>query len=921
MDKYEYSIKADKIKKLVDHKDYATAVKIADTIDWERVKNSKMLSTVSLAYEKMDRYEDAKDILLLAYESAPVGRRFLYRLTELAVKEGKLEEAETYLKEFAAISPKDPSRLILRYEIAEAGNEPLERLITILEAYQKREFEERWSYELASLYYRADKTEECVKLCDEIILWFGVGPYVDKALELKQKIQPLTPEQLERKEHKEKYLRQLEDVQKEFEEEEKSRTGMTKKPQAPRAEKPGSKAERKAAYGAEPETAPDAVYGTEAETVPGAAYGTEPETVREMAYGTDPEAVPVAAPGTVLGIGEADPEEQALQEEIATSLAKEIETAAMTATLNEMMLRETAATMEEVGAVNNDHSDQKERTKIASDRFVERTQEFAREAFVINEVLKEVTGEAVSPEVIEEKLKKLAVREAWGGVTEKEMAASASSTPETVAPESPAQEPYTPEAEEGLRQETLLEESSAEEEPAIEEPAVEESAGTEPAAEEPAEEEEPAAEESVAEEPAEEESTAEEPAETESTVEEPAAETEPATEEPVTESPAEEVPAEEPIAEKPAAEVPAIETPVAEEPVTEEPATESSPQETAGGTNTIVRDHYILAASEDERTGLQRSVEYIRDTRLSMGKPATQIAKITGQKLATKEITRTMRKLQGRDLVITGITDLPDEVLLETIQWMAEDQVESFIVLLDTERELERLIARKPYFENCVYLAEKPEPACEEPNADYSEDTEQGEQTERSAQTAQKESGAEASEAEASETEETEGHTLAELVEAALKNGGLEAYQAVDKYISDTETDFGQGKSEEEPPTSEQEEPPAPEQESEPARRQTGTVSMTGLGGGMQPRQFVDTAIQYARMLDTIIDEMGELALFALAEDYQQEREPLTEELAQEVVEKAILRAEKRSLRSLFSNRYDKDGYLILKEKHFKEDR
>ena len=166
MDKYEYTIKTEKIKKLVERKDYETAAKIADTIDWERVKNARLLSTVSQAYEKAGRYEEAKDMLLMAYERAPVGRRFLSKLTELAVKQGSFDEAEDYLKEFTAASPQDPSRLVLRYEIAKAKGEPAERLIMILEAYQKREFEEKWSYELAELYFKSGKAEACVKLCD-----------------------------------------------------------------------------------------------------------------------------------------------------------------------------------------------------------------------------------------------------------------------------------------------------------------------------------------------------------------------------------------------------------------------------------------------------------------------------------------------------------------------------------------------------------------------------------------------------------------------------------------------------------------------------------------------------------------------------------------------------------------------------------
>jgi hypothetical protein len=837
LDKYEYSIKADKIRKLADRKDYATAAKIADTIDWERVKNVKMLSTVSLVYEKVERYEDAKDILLIAYETAPVGRRFLYRLTELAVKEGKFDEAEAYLKEYAATAPKDPGRLLLRYEIAEAKGEPLERLITILEAYQKREFEERWSYELASLYYRVGKTEECVKLCDEIILWFGVGTYVDKALELKQGIEPLTPEQLERKENKEKYLRQLEDVQRSFEEEEQ-------------------------------------------DTQEQGQGETEDQEKKE------PEP------------------EEAFQQELGENLAKEIETAAMTATLNEMMLRETAATMEEVGAVHNDHSDPRERTKVAVPRAAERTKKFAREAFVINEVLKDLTGQEASPEVIQEKIRKLELETKWEeydteeensteDVKEEETPAETGITeePQEEVPAEEPQEEEIPAEEEAPADEQQLEETLAE---AVQEETAE---AEEPQEEEiPAEEEQPeeALTEAVQEETAEEEETQEEetPAEEEQleealekAVQEETAEAEEPKEE---ETPAEEEQLKEALAE-------AVQEEIA---ATEEPKEEAAPAKE----QQVVRDHYILMAAENESSGLTKSVAYIRDARLHMFKPATQIAKISGQKLASKEIPKTLRRLQGRDLVISGIAELPDEVLIETIRWMAEDQVESFIVLLDTEQELQKLIARKPYFANCVYLSDEPakQERTQEAETENSCQADK-EQLQKSESEEKKEPVSE--EPTESVEKETSHHTLAELVEEALQNGGLDAYQ---------------GKNEEKAEdTPEEEESEKKELDKKEEEEQD---EFEEKKGEMTPKEFVEFAARYAQMLDAIINEMGELALFAVAEDYQQEREPLTEELAQEVVEKAILRAEKRSLRSLFSNRYDKEGYLILKENHFRED-
>ncbi len=217
MDKYELSIKEDKIKKHAEKKDYVTAAKIADTIDWRRVKNIKMLTLVSQIYEKVKNYAEAKNVLLIAYERVPVGRRMLYKLTELCVKSGNLDEAEDFFEEFQEIAPNDISKLILAYQIESSRGEPLEKLITILELYRKNEFEEKWAYELAYLYHKAGRSKDCVQLCNEIILWFSVGPYVDKALELKMQYEPLTPSQQEKLINKKKFEERIKAVEREFE--------------------------------------------------------------------------------------------------------------------------------------------------------------------------------------------------------------------------------------------------------------------------------------------------------------------------------------------------------------------------------------------------------------------------------------------------------------------------------------------------------------------------------------------------------------------------------------------------------------------------------------------------------------------------------------------------------------------------------
>ena len=202
LDKYTYSLKSDKLLKLVRQGDYATAVKIADTLEWDQEKNFRLLSAGAEAYEKMDRVNDAIDLLLRAYEYSAVGKRVLYKLTELAIRSKNVVDAETFYKKYLEEASGDASRYVLRYMIADLKHEPLERQITILETYKKYEFEEEWAYHLAELYDKVGKRKECVALCDEIILWFGVGPFVEQAMELKEKYEPLTDVQKDHRDNR-----------------------------------------------------------------------------------------------------------------------------------------------------------------------------------------------------------------------------------------------------------------------------------------------------------------------------------------------------------------------------------------------------------------------------------------------------------------------------------------------------------------------------------------------------------------------------------------------------------------------------------------------------------------------------------------------------------------------------------------------
>ena len=198
MDKYEYNLKIDQIKSLYAEGNYAAAAELADTISWNKIKNVNTLVRVGEVYEKVGRYEESKEILLSAYDRSPIGRMIIYRLAEVAVKMADLTAAEEYYQEFVQIAPHDNLRYVLRYEIEKAKGADIQKLIAILEEFKDKEYTEEWVYELAFLYHQAKMSEKCVEACDELILWFGDGPFVERALELKMLYQPLSKAQEEK---------------------------------------------------------------------------------------------------------------------------------------------------------------------------------------------------------------------------------------------------------------------------------------------------------------------------------------------------------------------------------------------------------------------------------------------------------------------------------------------------------------------------------------------------------------------------------------------------------------------------------------------------------------------------------------------------------------------------------------------------
>lgn len=216
MDKYEFNIKAEQMRKMAEQGDYKTAMQIADTIDWRRVRNANLLSYVADIYEHNSEYEEAKDILLLAFERAPVGKRFLYKLAEISVKAGDLQDAQEFYHEFCEMSPDDSRQYLLRYLILKAKGASAEQLIAPLEEYTSEEVDEEWLYTLAKLYSEAGCEDACVRTCDKIMLLFGLGQYVDKAMELKLQYRSLSKEQMDLVENRSKYEEKLRKVSEAF---------------------------------------------------------------------------------------------------------------------------------------------------------------------------------------------------------------------------------------------------------------------------------------------------------------------------------------------------------------------------------------------------------------------------------------------------------------------------------------------------------------------------------------------------------------------------------------------------------------------------------------------------------------------------------------------------------------------------------
>ena len=268
MDKYEYQLKTEHIRQVAARKEYGEAAKLCDTIDWTKIRDVKMLTLAADVYTAVGEYEKAIDILQQAYEYAAMGRRIVYRLTELALKADSYDDAKNYFEEFCRIAPNDQGRYILLYKMARYQKATLDEKIKILEAYKREDFDEKWAYELAVLYAMNNEKDKCIQLCDDIILWFGLGKYVEKALSLKSQFAPLTPAQKEKvqKFADKKAQEENEKLQKKQEEQEKKESQAELAKKAAAQEKISKwQEEQEKAYQAEQEAAKKEAKAREAE--------------------------------------------------------------------------------------------------------------------------------------------------------------------------------------------------------------------------------------------------------------------------------------------------------------------------------------------------------------------------------------------------------------------------------------------------------------------------------------------------------------------------------------------------------------------------------------------------------------------------------------------------------------------------------
>ncbi len=677
MDKYEYQLKTEHIRQVAARKEYGEAAKLCDTIDWTKIRDVKMLTLAADVYTAVGEYEKAIDILQQAYEYAAMGRRIVYRLTELALKADSYDDAKNYFEEFCRIAPNDQGRYILLYKMARYQKATLDEKIKILEAYKREDFDEKWAYELAVLYAMNNEKDKCIQLCDDIILWFGLGKYVEKALSLKSQFAPLTQAQKEKAQKfaDKKAQEENEKLQKKQEEQEKKESKAELAKKAAAQEKISKwQEEQEKAYQAEQEAAKKEAKAREEEQKAllereeklRKQREEELEAVERLKKAQRLEharqSVVTSDMNEIMAVIQRAKQEDA-QNELQDELAKQVQQVQQLAEEKDLEL------------VSDIHSDVEEEEKLQ----VPEDLSYIQDEISEDKTLKNETSESE--------------------ISENKTADTETADTETVNTETAEKTSDSENADETV----WFEAYHPEEEPQISEWAapVAETVEVEPeeeVQEEIQEEPEEEIQEEIQEEPEEEiqEEIQEEPEE-----EEPQEEFE---EEPEEKEPQEEI--QEEFEEEPEEEV-------QEEPEEKEPQEESAESRqvemTANGGLPIVNPedmsrvwHFAIQAMPDE-DDIELALEYLEELaeRSSRAVPRS-VVKITGQKLNQKGLVKSIDKLLGKTILIEDAADMNERVINEFCKIIDPTDRSLLVVFIDTPASIRHLLIDYPQLAQVV---------------------------------------------------------------------------------------------------------------------------------------------------------------------------------------------------------------------------
>lgn len=658
MDKYEYQLKTEHIRQVAARKEYGEAAKLCDTIDWTKIRDVKMLTLAADVYTAVGEYEKAIDILQQAYEYAAMGRRIVYRLTELALKADSYDDAKNYFEEFCRIAPNDQGRYILLYKMARYQKATLDEKIKILEAYKREDFDEKWAYELAVLYVMNNEKDKCIQLCDDIILWFGLGKYVEKALSLKSQFAPLTPAQKEKvqKFADKKAQEENEKLQKKQEEQEKKESQAELAKKAAAQEKISKwQEEQEKAYQAEQEAAKKEAKAREDEQK---ALLEREEKLRkqreeeleaverlkkEQRLEHARQSVVTSDMNEIMAVIQRAKQEDA-QNELQDELAKQVQQVQQLAGEKDLEL------------VSEIPSDVEEKEKLQVSEDISYMQdEISEDETTESEVLDDETSENETSDVEtantetsektsdSENTDEAVWFEAYKPEEEPQISEWAAPVAETVEVEPEEEEP----------QEVVQEELEKEPEEAGPQEEIQEEIQEEPEEEEPQEEFEEEPEEEDAQEESEEEPEEEEPQ--------------------------------------------------------EESAENRQPDMTANSGLPIVNPedmsrvwHFAIQAMPDE-DDIELALEYLEELaeRSSRAVPRS-VVKITGQKLNQKGLVKSIDKLLGKTILIEDAADMNERVINEFCKIIDPTDRSLLVVFIDTPASIRHLLIDYPQLAQVV---------------------------------------------------------------------------------------------------------------------------------------------------------------------------------------------------------------------------